>query len=642
MTVLFGTYGLAGALRAEDARDLLERMRRRAEATTLSKTSPSVTSSIEAEGAAFGACQHLICDLPGTTPFAHSGRVWLVFHGRLDERAVLARLLNVPGTDAELVLAAYKRFGLDCVQHLLGDWILAVWDAPRQRLLLARDATGNNAIYWWQGGGRLLFANSLPTLLASQAMPTRPNARWLAGLLTVFTDPAHPGATAFEGVQAVPPGHLLLVKGQRSNLQRWWWPERAPSLEGVPQDELHQRFLALYDDAVRSCLRRAGGSVALTLSGGLDSGSVAALAAPALAEQGQRLTGYVHTPRFAEVATGRTADEWPLALATARFVGNLDAVACPTDHISPVEGIRRWLDVAGAPSHAASNWYWLLDLSQQASSAGASVLLTGQAGNSTVSFAGNGDIRPLLRRAGMAAAWRELRDEEGGWLAAVRDRIVKPLLRPVWNAHQRAAAAATSRKPGWYDFSLMRPSHADSLKLDAAMRQAGHIPQLTPTPPHRWQQFRLSLLDGADNGLAAWNTLGIAHGLSICDPTRDRRLVEFCWQLPDEVFWAHGRGRGLVRSAMRDWLPAEVLDCSRKGLQSSDIRRRLHDCRDDLLGCVDEACRHPVVGEWIDTERLATSARAALALDRPPPRGSVAATHVLRTLAAAMFVMRNT
>lgn len=655
MTVIFGALSPAGALRTEDLHNQLDRMGRRAAALSVPSSAVATHSGLTADDVAFGACEQRRPGTPAAAPFARSERVWLAFEGRLDNRAELARRLDLtdagtapaanpqrpPLTDAELVLAAHARFGPDCTEHLLGDWVLAIWDAARQQLLLARDATGSSAFYWWQGGGTLLFATALPTLLAAGPVPTRPDARWLGGLLTVFTDPARPGATAYEGVHAVPPGHRLVVAGQRVTLERWWRPEDAPPLTPGSPGELQDRFLALYDDAVRSCLRRRDGSVAITLSGGLDSGSVAALAAPALAEEGGRLTGFVHIPRFAEPQAGRTTDEWPLAQATAHFVGHIDAVACPTDHISPVEGIRRWLDMAAVPSHAASNWYWLLDLAQHASSAGASVLLTGQAGNSTVSHEGNGDIRPLLHRAGLAAAWRELRAEEAGWLAAVRDRIVKPVLRPGWHACQRAGAAAASRDPGWFEFCLLRSSLADRLDLDAAMRRAGHYPRLSPILPHRLQQFRLSLMDGADNGLAAWSALGIAHNLSIRDPTRDRRLVEFCWQLPDEVFWAHGRRRGLVRNALRHGLPREVLACTRKGLQSSDLRRRLHDCRDDFLGRVDEACRHPVAREWIDTDRLAVSARAAVAIDSPLPGGSVVAVHVLRALAAAMFVIRH-
>ena len=643
MSVLFGAHGVAPALTPQAGSDLIEPMRQRAAATVGAE---AVTASLRADGLELALCRRHLAVAAVESPFACSGPLWLGLHGRLDDRTRLQRRIGLPAdtqpSDAALLLVAYERLGLDCVQHLYGDWAFALWDAQAQRLLLARDATGNSALFWWRGAGRIVFATSLPTLLAAPPVPSRPDPRWLAGLLTVFYDPEHPGATAFEAVHALPPGHLLIDTAAGSELRRWWWPEKAPPLEHVAQDELHQRFRALYDDAVQSSMHQSRGSVAMTLSGGLDSASVAALAAPALARQGQRLTGFVHTPRFsaADVQSTRTYDEWPLALATARFVGNVDAVACPTDRLSPIDGIQRWLDMAAAPSHAAVNWYWLLDIAQQASAAGATVLLTGQAGNSTVSFEGSGDLRPLLRRAGPAAVLLELEQEESGWRDAVRDRIVKPALRPAWYAWRRARAAM-SRKPGWKDTGLLRPGLADSLQLDAAMHRAGHDASFSTPSAQRLQLFRLSLMNGADNGLAAWSELGAAHGLSIRDPTRDRRLVEFCWRLPDEIFWAHGRRRGLIRCALADRLPPEVLDCQRKGLQSSDIRARLLDCRDDFLGRIDEVCRHPVAREWIDTDRLGAAARAAADSEHPLPAGALPTSHLLRALAAGLFIVRN-
>ena len=643
MSVLFGAHGMAAALSPQAGADLIEPMGRRAAATI---GNAAVVADLRIDGLEFAVCRRHHEGEALETPFALSGPLCLALHGRLDDRAGLRRRVGLPTDanhpDAALLLLAYERLGVDCVQHLYGDWAFALWDAQARRLLLARDATGNSALFWWQGGGHIVFATSLPTLMAARPVPSRPNPRWLAGLLTVFNDPALPGATAFESVHALPAGHLLIATAAGPELKRWWWPENTPPLEQAAPDALHEQFRALYDDAVRSCLQRRRGSVALTLSAGLDSGSVAALAAPALAAQGQRLTAFVHTPRFGTsgLSATRTNDEWPLALATARFVGNIDAVACATDRMSPIDGIQRWLDMTAAPSHAAVNWYWLLDIAQQASAGGAAVLLTGQAGNSTVSFEGIGDLRPLLRRAGLAPALRELRDDQTGWLVGLRDRIVKPVLRPGWHTWRRARASM-SRGKGWQGFGLLRQSLADSLGLDAAMQAAGHDPSFAAPSAARMRLFRLSLLGGADNGLAEWSELGAAHGLAIRDPTRDRRLVEFCWRLPDEIFWAHGRRRGLIRCALAARLPPEVLDCKRKGLQASDIRLRLLDCRDDFLGRIEEVCRHPVAREWIDTDRLEAAARAATDGEHPLPAGALPISHLLRALAAGLFIVRN-
>ncbi len=655
MTVLFGACGLAATLSAEDARGLIDRMSQRATAAGPAARR-QVFSTLTADGVAFGAGQHSFAGESLPAPAAQTGALMLVAQGRLDNREALMAELGEPALcgqappgdgddtppDTELLLAAYRRFGVDCVQHLVGDWAFALWDADRRRLVLARDATGISALYWWQGDGRLLFATGLQALLAAGPVPARPNARWIAGALTVFSDPAFPGATAFEGVHAVPPGHLLLVQHGQTSLTRWWRPEALPPLDAAPLPELEARFLALYEDAVRQRLRRRGGTVAATLSGGLDSGSVVAFAAPALAAQGQRLRAYVHTPRFDAMQDppGRIGNEWSLAQATARHVGHVDAVACPTTELSPLDGIRRWLDTAAAPVGAAANWYWLQDIAEQAAAEGARVLLNGHGGNATVSFTGSGSLWPRVRSLRLVHVLREIRAEETGCLAGVRDRLAKPAVRPAWVRMQRFRWPG-AREPVWSAFSLLGRELADELDLDSAMRGAGHDPGFRATSADRMAQFRLGLLGGADNGNAVWAELGVAHAVDMRDPTRDRRLVELCWRLPDELFWAHGRRRGLVRHGMRQRLPSEVLDSARKGQQSADLALRLEACRPDLLAELDRVSRHAVARRWIDMDRLVASVNAAVTPAVPAPANGVPVAHMLQALAVAMFIARH-
>ncbi len=653
MTVLFGAHGLAATLTADAGRGLIERMGTRAQATGPASR-PQLTSTIAVDGVTFGVCELQYPGEPTPVRTAQAGPLLLIAQGRLDTRAELMELLGLPAgahaagsqydtpSDTALILAAYQRFGIDCVDHLVGDWVFALWDAERKRLLLARDATGNSALFWWHGGGQLLFASSLQTLLAAGQVPKRPNPRWMAGFLTSFFDPAQPGATAFDDVYAVPPGHLVVAQGGRAELKRWWRPEILLPLDDTPLPHLQARFLALYEDAVRQQLRRSGGSVAATLSGGLDSGTVVALAAPMLQQQGQRLTAYVHTPWFdpGDSHPGRTGNEWALAQATARHVGHVDAVACPTKDMNPIEGMRRWLDIGASPSIGASNLYWLLDIAAKASASGARVLLTGAGGNATVSFNGSGNLWPRVRGMRLAQVVRELRGEEAGWAGALRDRLVKPALRPAWHLWKRAWSARDAGPP-WSSFSLVRTSLTQQLRLREAMLAARHDPGFRTISPDRMAQFRLSLRGGAENGTAAMAAMTQTYGVDVCDPTRDQRVVELCWRLPDELFWSHGRQRGLVRTGMSTKLPQEVLACALKGLQSADLRQRLQACRDDLLQEVDAVAHHPLVRQWIDCRRLLLSANAAL--DEQPLSSSdvVQPEIMLRTLAAGAFIARH-
>jgi len=597
-----------------------------------------------------GACSPPTAGENPAACLAQRGPSWVFVRGLLCTRQPLMDRLDWPAaerqaSDADLVLAAYRRWGPDCVQHLAGDWAFALWDGERQQLVLAKDPTGNCAIFWWRSpNGQLVFSNNLPTLVASGPVPTRPNPAWLAGLLTVFYDPAQPTATAFADVHALPPGFLLQCGGGQVDLRRWWLPHDLPPLDATPLDELQQRFLALYQDAVVQRLVRPTGGVAATLSGGLDSGSVVAFAAPALAGAGQRLKAYVHVPRHGgQPVAGRTTNEWDLALATARHAGAVDTFACPTPHISPVQAIGQWLDRMSVPSHAAAHWFWGLDIVEQAAAGGASVVLSGEGGNSAVSYTGRGSLWPRLGALQWSRVASELRAEFGGWPVGLRNRVLKPALRPAWHALKRwrADLMAPSGQPGWLALGPINPQWAAELKLLQTMHAAGHDPALRQFTPGRVRKWRVGLLGGADNTFAIGHALGLAQGLEWRDPTKDRRLVELCWQLPDELFWAHGLQRGLVRAGMQGRLPAEVLDSHKKGLQSSDLRERLASNPGELVAAVDGVASHPLVRAWFDVDRMQRSAAWAVNGATAQDANGVAPEHLMRALAAAVFITRH-
>ena len=658
MNCLFGAHGFATTLTGDARRGLLDRMGDKAcKRLVPPAAGPSVAAS-HADGVALGLCGYPSGGEARPPHVEQSQQLLLAFAGRLDHRDALDRMLGLtetsptvkPGSagsrasDAAVVIAAYRRFGIRCVDLLSGDWSFALWDQSNRRLTLARDATGISSLFWWAGGGLLLFSSSLPVLLSAGPVPVRPDPRWIAGLLTVFIDSAYPGSTALQEVHALPPGHLLIAENGQVDLKRWWHPETLKTFYGVGLPELQERFVTTYQAAVRATLQPDSCNVAATLSGGLDSGSVVALAAPALAQRGQRLTAYVHRPRF-EVSSdhpARSPDEWDLAQATARHVGNVDAVACTSDHLSPIAGIGEWLDLAVVPSHGAPNWFWILDITRTAVAAGAEVLLVGQAGNSAVSYQGTGDLWPRAVRMQWSTVLEELRADEAGPFRAFQARLAKPALRPAWHGLKRVFAGRPTAPP-WHRYSLIHPALAEEFDLPGAMRADAHDPTFETMSPAKRAQFRLTVLGGVENGASAWTELGRAHGLDVRDPTRDRRLVEFCWQLPDEMFWAQGRQRGLVRQVLRNALPAVVLASARRGLQSADLRQRLSAARPEFLAEVERVCRHPVVRQWIDVERLSRSAQ--LIVD---PTAVTSANdsywpqHVLRTLAAAEFVARHT
>jgi asparagine synthase (glutamine-hydrolysing) len=204
-------------------------------------------------------------------------------------------------------------------------------------------------------------------------------------------------------------------------------------------------------------------------------------------------------------------------------------------------------------------------------------------GNATISYGGNPTLWPELLQGRIADVAKELTREKNGIMSAIKHRIIKPPILP-WLLRWRQQGADTP--DAWADYSFISPEFAKSITLRERMNASGFDPTFifnaNPTNP-RNIQFRLGLLNGGLGG-ASWMENGAAHGLDVRDPTRDRRLVEFCWRIQNPAHWAGGLRRGLIRSAMAHLLPESVLFCKAKGLQSADLLGRLSKEKHALMG----------------------------------------------------------
>jgi asparagine synthase (glutamine-hydrolysing) len=230
------------------------------------------------EGVALGMRRLSIIDLAtGHQPVRNEdGTVWVVFNGEIYNFKELRQDLEGRGhrfyttSDTETIVHLYEEHGPDLVQHLRGMFALAVWDARRRRLLLARDRLGIKPLFYARTPGGLAFASELKALLQVPGVDRRLSWPALAHLLTFRATPAT--QSILEGVQKLDAGHRAVVTtaGQLT-VDRYWTVSFEPSavVEGALVEELRARL----HDAVRLHLR-SDVPLGAFLSGGIDSSAV--------------------------------------------------------------------------------------------------------------------------------------------------------------------------------------------------------------------------------------------------------------------------------------------------------------------------------------------------------------------------------
>jgi asparagine synthase (glutamine-hydrolysing) len=518
--------------------------------------------------------------------------VSVILDGRLDGRGELedeadAASLGVrPGvSDATLALLLYLRHGVAFTRYLLGDFALVIWDRRQGRLICVRDAFGLRPFYYTVSRERFVFGSNPHAVLRHPGVTATPNPGMIGEYLAFAF--CSKDETLYREVRRLPPGHLMIVDRGGHSIQRYW--DLDPDLRIRYRDarDYSAHFRELFRQSVADRLRRTG-PIGVTLSGGLDSSSVAGMAQQLLDDEGSgcRLNAYSMT------YPGQTCDESPFIdavvgrwrLQSRRFPWT-GFDSCPW-----VEQAATFKDVPEFPlsTHVSAMF-------RGARSDGVRVLLTGEGGD----FWQDGSRLPyrhLLDELRLGRMAREFGHaaHSFGILRAVR-WVTASLLWGVTPARIRrrveSGRVLTSRSPFLAaaflrEIDLPRRLHGDDC--------ADRYPDASQWQIVKWARsgILLHFYEMVERSAAS-------QGIELRHPLWDRRLIEYTLAVPDHVRRHTKRDRTMFRDAAADLLPDPVR--IRTGAARFDIVLS----RSLLLPEVQQVLQAPVILErpWIDPDR---------------------------------------
>ncbi len=470
-----------------------------------------------------------------------AGRCWMAYNGEVYNYPELREELAALGhafrgtSDTEVMLAAYRQWGEDCVTRFNGMFAFALWDADRRVLFCARDRLGVKPFYWQLEDGAFAFASEPRALVLTQARRPAPRAAAIRDLLALdWVD--HAADTFFEGLFQLPAGHCLTLGEGGPAIRRWWALDPDRRVDGAPA-ELERQFAELFTDAVRIRLR-ADVEVGTCLSGGLDSTAVISTATR-LARRGVHAfsCAYDEGPAF---------DERPHIRAAVEACG-------ATSHLTVPDGSDFWAvfdtmaltqDEPTAGQGVYSQW----KVMELAHAHGLKVLLDGQGGDETLA----GYFRYLptrMRDLARTGRWAELARLWG----PVADRVGAPtaLLHTVepWLPAPLVAAARTRFGQG---------------KDRILSRALARLPGDTPGWPRAkrsdlWRQLAFDTLVRQLPSLLRYEDRNsMAFSIETRLPFLDYRLVELAFALPDRLKLDGVTTKAILRRALADRVPESV------------------------------------------------------------------------------------
>jgi len=496
-------------------------------------------------------------------------------------------------SDTEVLLAAYARWGEDCLEYLNGMYAFAVWDAPAGRLLLARDRMGQKPLYWCAVEGALAFASEPAALLAVPWVPREISRRNLAEYLAWgFV----PGATVYAGIAKLGAGCRMTIEPPRMRTERYFL---ASTAEGArPPDDERQAVARTRALVLRAVQRQlvADVPVGCFLSGGIDSSIVAAAMCRAAGSGRDVLTFTIgfDDPRYDETARARAVARH-LGTRHHEFVVRPQAAAdLPALAAAFGEPLG---DSSALPTH-----YLALQTRRHVKAA-----LSGDGGDEL--FAGYDRYRAMA----LAEMLPRLLKNSLGALARIA---------PWRGAHPKSALHRAGR-------------FADSLALAPPQRYAGYLcifdaagiarllgerqaaDEAIARMAQRYEQLRTEWAGGdvvraalaldremylPEDLLTKVDRCSMLHALEVRSPFMDHELVAFAAGLPGRML-LRGGGKLLLRKAFAADLPRGVFTGPKRGFAvpvGDWFRTELRPLVHDLLGAGDSFAQR-----WFDRTAVA-------------------------------------
>lgn len=475
----------------------------------------------------------------GHQPMPHNDRYWITYNGEIYNYLELREELRAlgctfaSGTDTEVILAAYARWGSACLQRFNGMWAFAIYDSLNQELFLARDRFGVKPLYYADGPGHFVFGSEIKQLLAYLGTAKANRATVIESMLTSID--GHTQDTYFDGVRSFPQAHFgrFDLKTHRLTVERYYQLGARKEFAGLSLEDSTRGLRDLFEDAVRLRLR-SDVRVGTCLSGGLDSSATSGIASGMYHQatagrfvgiHAQSIDAETDESGYARLVAGHLGIELhTVTPGTEAFLGTLHDVVRTQEE----------------PFHSPSmfmGWH----VFERAKALGCKVMLNGQGGDEVL-LGYERYFASFLSAVSLVRFARE---------ALAQARHSKLSLREVLS-YRYYFTHAGLRLRRLKARTFLRPRYRDSYDGQAVIDSAHAFRDLESLQVHEIATLQLPHL------LRYEDRNSMRHSIETRLPFLDYRFVEYCISIPAEHKIRDGWTKFVLRNAMDDLLPRRV------------------------------------------------------------------------------------
>ncbi len=535
---------------------------------------------------------------------------------RIDNREELFEELDIPDSeraeipDSMLILKAYRKWGIDTPQKLLGDFVFVIWDEQNRHFFCARDHMGIKPFYYYNNNNIFAFASEMKGIHSIEGVNKTVDEQWIADFLCMIY-PDRTG-TLYENIYRLEGAHALIVTHDNIKKIKYWRPDPARRLSPKSDEDYIAGFREKLFNSIKARLR-SNYPVASKLTGGLDSVAISSIAHRLLENHGNGLTTFSDVfpgcplPPSISIRTDEKAD----ILSVVKYTGIKNFFFVNEHEKGFFDTLNDALKFHDEPPKEFINIYYDM-LYEQANEKGMRILLSGYGGDEVVSSFGAGYQEELLYQGKLQTLWDEIKGSAKGTNSNRFFLFLKLILREALETFGVDIKRINWQKNG---FKRKTARKFESRDLD---------PEMSTRLKMRKRHFRynLSLLfKGNVNErlvqcissperfaprLEYCAIAATARRLEYRYPLLDIPLIEYYMALPSNLKRHNGYGRYIFRKAIGGIVPDNIRWRKEKSLaagSSPSSMFRLHRDMGQMIRVLEEFPKESIIHEYLDVQK---------------------------------------
>jgi len=481
---------------------------------------------------------------------------------------------------------AYQEWEDMCINHLEGEFAFAIWDEKSEKLFAATDHIGFRPLYYYDTPDAFIFCSEIKGITAIKATPNYFNEEYL---IEYFYKHGNFQQTFNKEILALYGGNVMIMKDGKLSIKKYWKLEPANRYHFTKNEEWYECLKELMYKAVEKRLNYDV-PIGLTLSGGLDSGSIACILSELLMKKNKPL--YTFSSVLSNDYNGTEKDEREYIEIIGKHCPNIIQTYESGSGLNSFTNLKESFNLY--ESFPSSTSYMEIALLKAAQKKDVKILFSGFGGDYWVSWSGNSVIYELIRQGNLQTAFKLIKQ-----FMKNDNKSFTQVFREMYASRTSLYKAARSIIKGnnndkESEVNILKEKFIE--KYDFFRKEQ----ELNETVLMRKLTNNGSISQVSNIILTMSETMGMTSAL----PLFDKNIFELLNELPIHLFVNGGWKRALIRNAMKDVNPSEINERKNKLPFSPEYNKRAYDCKEHIQNLINDPDSLFILDQYIDKNKM--------------------------------------